>query len=159
MSLSLKAQETDSSQEVATYLASNGTMQQYEYAYDELLKMLENQYPKSDSTTDGWTYLESNKEDAVADMKKGLIPIYQENFDATEIKNMTTFYQSDTGKQLTNDRSQMTSIQKEELNIFYGSELGKKIIEKQPALTLAISAVSESWSRDLYETAVSLLKE
>ncbi len=54
----------------------------------------------------------------------------------------------------------MTSIQKKgELNSFYGTELGGKIIEKQLVLTQAISVVYESWSRDLYETAVSHLKE
>ena len=155
---SVQAQETDFSKEVANYLESNGTMNQYEFAYDELLKMLGNRYPKSDSTADGWKYLEANKEDAMAAMKKELIPIYQENFDAAEIKSMTSFYQSETGMQLTNDRSKMTAIQKDELNNFYGTELGKKIIEKQPVLTQAISVVSESWSRDLYETAVSLLR-
>ncbi len=95
---SVQAQETNFSKEVATYLDNNGTMNQYEYAYDELLKMLVNQYPKSDRTADGWKYLESNKEDAMTAMTKEFIPIYQENFDASEIKSMTTFYQSDTGR-------------------------------------------------------------
>ena len=158
ISLDVKAQETDFSTEVAAYLNNNGTMKQYEYAYDELLKMLGKQFPKTDATAEGWKYLEGNKADAIADMKKELIPIYQKNFDAVEIQRMTAFYQSDTGKQLTNDRSQMTELQKRELNSFYNSEVGKKIIEKQPILSTAISAVSEGWSRDLYETAMSLLK-
>lgn len=158
ISLDAKAQQSDFETKVATYLDSNGTMKQYEYAYDELLKMLSNQYPKTDSTADGWKYLEANKEDAIAAMKKEIVPIYQKNFDANEIKLMTQFYQSDTGKQLTNDRSQMNQLQKDELSSFYNSEIGKKIKEKQPVLSKAISAVSENWSRDLYETAVSLLK-
>jgi len=154
-----QAQETDFSNEVAVYLESNRTMKQYEFAYDELLKMLGNQYPKSDNNADGWKYLQGNKKEAMSAMKKELIPVYQENFNETEIKAMTAFYQSDTGKQLTDDPSKMTALQKEELNRFYNSELGKKIIEKQPVLREAISTVSESWSKDLYETAVSLLKE
>lgn len=158
ISLDAKAQETDFRAEVAVYLDSNGTMKQYEFAYDELLKMLSNQYPKTDNTADGWKYLKGNKKDAIAAMKKELIPIYQQNFDASEIQLMTAFYQSDTGKQLTNDRSKMTEVQKEKLNSFYNSEIGKKIIKKQTVLTAAISTVSEGWSRDLYETAVSLLK-
>ena len=159
ISWGVKAQETDFSTEVSSYLDSNGTMKQYQYAYDELLKMLAKQYPKSATTADGWAYLEGNKENAIAAMKQELIPIYQENFSASEIKLMTAFYQSDTGKQLIGDRSKMTDVQKEELNSFYGTVVGRKIIEKQPVLTQAISVVSESWSRDLYETAVSLLKE
>ena len=153
------AQEKNSSAEVAMYLESNGSLNQYSFAYDELLKMLEKQYPKSESTVNGWSYLETNKEKAIADIRKELVDIYAQNFESSEIKRMTDFYLSPTGKQLTSDRSQMTAAQKEELNEFYNSELGKKIIGKQPVLTQSVSAASESWSRDLYETAVSLLKE
>lgn len=159
ISLSSNAQETDFSSEVATYLASNGTLNQYQYAYDELLKMLSKQYPKSESTANGWEYLESNKEKAIAEIQRDLVPIYQQNFERAEIKEMTAFYLSPTGKQLTTDRSLMTNVQKEELNTFYNSDLGKKIIGKQAVLAKAVSGVSESWSRDLYETALSLLKE
>lgn len=155
----MNAQETDFSAEVSTYLESNGTLNQYQFAYDELLKMLEQQYPKSESTANGWKYLENNKTVAIAEIQKELVPIYQQNFERSEIKQMTTFYQSATGKQLTSDRSLMTAEQKEGLNNFYNSELGKKIINKQPVLAQEVSAASESWSRDLYETALSLLKE
>ena len=157
ISLNAKAQEIDFTQEVSEYLDRNGSMDQYQYAYDELLKMLEKQYPKSDNTANGWEYLENHREKAINEMKAGLIPIYKQNFTQGDIKAMNTFYQSDTGKQLVADRSQMTEVQKQELNTFYNSEVGKKIIEKQPILTTEISKVSENWSRDLYETAKSLL--
>ena len=153
------AQEVDYSSEVATYLESNGSLKQYEFAYDQLLKMLSSHYPKSEKTANGWNYLETNRSKAIADMKKELIPIYQENFERAEIEKMNDFYQSPTGLQLLGDRSKMTAVQKETLNTFYNSVLGKKIIEKQPVLTQAIAAVSENWSRDLYETAISLLKD
>lgn len=159
ISADVSAQETDFSSEVSTYLESNGTLSQYEYAYDELLKMLGTQYPKSESTAQGWEHLESNKEKAISEILKELVPIYQQNFERSEIKIMNAFYLSPTGMQLTADRSKMTPAQKEELNTFYNSDLGKKIIEKQPVLTKAISTASEGWSRDLYETALSLLKE
>lgn len=159
ISLNACGQETDFPSEVATYLESNGTLNQYEFAYDELLKMLVKQYPKSESTANGWEYLEGNKEKAIAEMKKDLVPIYQQNFERSEIKQMTAFYQSATGKQLTADRTQMTAEQKEELNTFYSSDIGKKIIEKQAVLAKEVSAASENWSRDLYETALSHLKE
>lgn len=159
ISWNVNAQEEDFSSEVATYLESNGTMEQYGFAYDELLKMLSKQYPKSESTAKGWEFLEENREKTITAMQMELVPIYKQNFERSEIKEMTTFYQSSTGKQLTTDRSQMTASQKEALNTFYNSAVGKKIIEKQPVLSRAISAASESWSRDLYETALSLLKE
>ena len=155
---SANAQDADFSSEVGTYLESNGSLSQYEFAYDELLKMLSRQYPKSESTANGWQYLQNNKEKAIAEMLKDLIPIYKQNFERSEIKKMTDFYQSEAGKQLTADRSQMTTEQKDELNAFYNSVLGKKIIEKQAVLAKEVSSASEIWSRDLYETALSLLK-
>ncbi len=153
------AQETDFSSEVAVYLERNGTLNQYRFAYDELLKMLVKQYPKSESTTSGWAYLEQNKEKAISEIQQELVPVYQQNFDRSEIQQMTAFYESATGKQLIADRSQMTEGQKEEFNNFYNTELGKKIMGKQAILSKSIAAVSESWSRDLYETALSLVKE
>ena len=162
MALASNAQEANFSsdgyqEDVALYLDSNGTLAQYEYAYGELLKMLEKQFPKSESNAKGWEYLLGNEEKAIAEIKSLLVPIYQQNFEQGDIKKMIAFYQSDTGKQLMQDRSQMTEMQKKELNDFYTTEVGQKIIEKQPILTEEISKVSEGWSRELYETAISLL--
>jgi len=152
------AQETDYTEEVKTYLLLNGTAGQYEYAYDGLLKMLQNQYPKTSANEKGWAYLNENKSKSIQEMIGLLVPVYQAHFNASEIQEMIRFYESETGKQLLQDRSQMTSVQKEELNTYYNSVLGKKVIAKQNVLSEEISKVSEHWSRLLYETAVSLLK-
>jgi len=152
------AQNTNYAKEVAVYLENNGTENQYAYAYDELLKMLGNQFPKTDKNAQGWSYLETNKEKAIAEIKALLVPIYEQNFKQEDMRKMIAFYKDGAGKQLIADRTKLTENQKKELNDFYASEVGKKIIEKQPILTEAIAKVSEGWSRDLYETAMSLLK-
>ena len=151
------AQESTFSKDIADYLDNNGTMLQYEFAYGELLKMLENQFPKDENNAQGWDYLEENKSKALGEMKMLLIPIYQANFTHDEIRKMIGFYQSEAGKLLIKDRSKMTESQKEELNVFYNSAVGQKIIGKQEILSKEISKVSENWSRDLYETSLSLL--
>ncbi len=157
-SFGIFSQEKDFSNEVATYLERNRSMDQYSYAYDQLLNMLENQYPKSGENTEAWKYLETNRGKTLAEMKSLLIPVYARNFSEEDIKQMTLFYESDTGSQLVSDGSKMTEAQKLEVNSFYNSVLGRKIIEKQPMLTQEIGIISENWSRELYETAVSLLK-
>lgn len=157
-SLTTFSQEKDLSDKVANYLDLNHSLDQYGYAYDQLLTMLENQYPKSNGNTEGWKYLETNKDKSVSEMKELLIPIYVRNFSEEEITGMIIFYKSETGRQLATDRSKMNEAQKAELNTYYNSTLGKKVIDKQPILTQEIGLVSENWSRDLYETAVSLLK-
>ena len=91
-------------------------------------------------------------------MKTRLIPIYQAHFTQEEIKQMAAFYKTEAGVLLMTDRSKMTDAHKAELNTFYNSAVGQKIIEKQEVLTTEISRTSESWSRELYETAMSLLK-
>jgi len=154
----LFAQDKNQTELVETYLEANGSLGQYEFAYDQLLQMLDKQYPKSEANRQGWAYLLDNKEKAVADMKSLLVPVYQSNFSQADIEQMTDFYQTDTGKQLIKDRTNMSEVQKQELNSYYNTEVGQKIIEKQSILSEAISAASENWSRDLYETAVSLLK-
>jgi len=113
------SQEPEFTDEVKTYLSNNGTAGQYEFAYDGLLKMLGNQYPETDDNEKGWVYLKENKSKYVNEMIALLVPIYQEHFERDEIVQMTHFYKSETGKQLINDRSQMTEVQKEELNAYY----------------------------------------
>ncbi|QXP54011.1 DUF2059 domain-containing protein [Cellulophaga sp. HaHa_2_95] len=158
ITLSSCGQEATFQEDVMTYLKSNGTAKQYNYAYDELLKMLGNQFPKTTENATGWDYLEANKEKYVSEMLSLLEPVYVKNFTHEEIKKMNAFYQSEAGKQLVADGEKLTEDQKKEVNDFYGSETGKIIVEKQPVLAAEIGKVSEGWSRDLYETALSMLK-
>ena len=90
-------------------------------------------------------------------MKMLIIPIYQANFTHGKITKMIGFYRSEAGKLLIENRSKMTESHKEELNAFYNSAVGQEIISKKGVLSIEISKVSESWSRDLYETSISLL--
>ncbi len=152
------AQEQEFDREVMAYFEGNGTAAQYEGAYDELLKMLRKRFPKTAENKEGWQYLDTNKGKAVSDIKQLLVPIYKQLFSQEEIREMAAFYESSAGKQLRKDSTQMSDEQKEMVNEFYGSALGKKIMKKQSILSQEISKISESWSRDLYETALSLLK-
>lgn len=158
LTLTSCAQKATFSEDVSTYIKNNGTAKQYEYAYDELITMLSSQFPKTESNAAGWEYMNANKEKYVSEILELLAPVYEKNFSHEEIKRMNEFYKSEAGKQLVADRSKMTTIQKSAMNDFYGSETGKKIMEMQPTLTKEIGTVSENWSRDLYETALSLLK-
>tara|TARA_R110000868_G_scaffold358744_1_gene620460 strand:+ start:595 stop:1110 length:516 start_codon:yes stop_codon:yes gene_type:complete len=152
------AQKTTFSEDVVSYIANNGTEKQYNYAYDELLKMLENQFPETEANAEGWKYMNANKEKHVSEMMALLAPVYEKNFTHEEIKSMNAFYLTDAGKQLVADGSKLSEAQKQQVNEFYASATGKKIMEKQPILAAEIGKVSEGWSRDLYETALSMLK-
>lgn len=158
LSTPLSAQENTASENALAYLKNNGTAKQYEFAYEQLLKMLGTQYPETEANQRGWQYLNTHKDKFVMEIMVQLAPVYEKNFTVAEIKVMNTFYQSEAGQQLLRDRTQMTEKQRQALNDFYGSTVGEKIIEKQPVLTKEISEISEGWSRDLYQTALSLVK-
>lgn len=150
--------QTTKEDTITTYLKSNGSAQQYEYAYDQLLKMMQKNHPKTDANAEGWKYLKDNKKKAVSEMLASLKTVYKKHFNESDIKEMLGFYRSDAAKQMLKDRTKMTEEHKTQLNAYYNSEIGKKIISKQQVLGTEIAKISEEWSRDLYETAVSLVK-
>lgn len=155
----VNAQEFSELKDIWGYLEVNGTMKQYSDAYDELLNLMERQFPKSDRNGNGWLYLERNKTKALNEMKDLLAPIYLQHFTLDEIKQMRQFYESDPGKQLVTDRGGLTESQITEVDAFFNSTLGEKLKQKQAVLTTEIEAASEYWSKDLYQTAALLLKE
>ena len=144
---------------VNSYLKANGTMNQYSDAYNELLNLMERQYPKSDKNSNGWLYLERNKTKALYEIRDLLTAVYLDNFTKDELTAMNAFYQSDTGKQMVQDKDSLSEAQKEEVEGFFNSKAGLSLKNKQVALTEEIQGVSEIWSRDLYQTATLLLKE
>ncbi|PKB45125.1 hypothetical protein AX016_3363 [Cellulophaga sp. RHA19] len=143
---------------INTYLKANGSAAQYEYAYDQLLTMLHKNHPKTAANTDAYKYLNDNKSKAVGEILDSLGVVYTKHFTKDDIKEMLGFYRGEAAKQMLKDRTKMTEEQKQQLNAYYNSEVGKKIISKQQVLSKEIGSASEAWSRDLYETAMSLLK-
>ena len=144
---------------VSNYLESNGTVLQYKNAYQEFLNLMEKQFPKSDSNGEGWQYLEQNKEKALEEIRDLLIPVYIKHFNTDDIDKMSTFYATNAGKQLVANKSNLTNNQSIQISDFFNSEVGLKLREKQQVLSTEIASVSEYWSKDLYQTAVLLLKE
>ncbi|MFD2588997.1 DUF2059 domain-containing protein [Croceitalea marina] len=134
-------------------------MKQYKQAYLELLNLMERQFPKSDRNNNGWIYLERNEIKALKEIRDMLVPVYIKHFSEVDIAKMEQFYTSDAGVQLVMDRTKLTNAQQKKVNDFFNSKVGAKIKDKQELLSVEIAAVSEYWSKDLYQTAVLLLKE
>ena len=153
------AQDVTFIPKVSKYLESNGTMKQYKDAYRELLNLMEKQFPKSDRNSNGWLYLERNEIKALAEIRDMLVPIYIKHFTEAEVDKMQFFYTSKAGIQLVQDRTKLSANQQKLVNDFFDSKVGLKIKEKQQLLSVEIAGVSEYWSKDLYQTAVLLLKE
>lgn len=150
--------ERTPTENAAFYLEQNGTMQQYEFAHDELLKLLRQKFPETDANKEKWDQLRANKKQALKAIKNALVPLYVKHFTKEDIDEMIVFYSSDAAKQMLADRSGMTPEQKNELSAFYTTEVGKKIMEKQQVLGTDVATASESWSRELYQNALMLLQ-
>lgn len=155
----LNAQNQATVEQVTTYLNSNGTMKQYQDAYRELLKLMERQFPKSDKNGNGWLYLEKNEKKALMEIRDLLVPVYITHFSGDDLNKMQDFYSTAAGKQWATDKTGLSAVQGKEVDAFYNSAIGLKIREQQATMTSEIEAVSEYWSKDLYQTAVLLLKE
>lgn len=158
-SINLFSQDAGLIPKVSDYLENNGTMLQYKDAYKSLLNLMEKQFPKSDRNNNGWLYLERNETKALSEIRDLLIPIYIKHFDKKDIDEMHKFYTSDVGEQLVKDRTELTTKQQSKVDSFFNSKVGVKIKDKQKVLSEEIAGVSEYWSKDLYQTAVLLLKE
>lgn len=155
----ISAQDSNLINKARNYLELNGTLKQYDAAYDQLLALMAKQFPKSDKNSNGWVYLEKNKTKALVEIQDLLVPVYLDHFSEAELGAMSAFYQSDAGKQLVLDQTKLNEDQQKAVMYFFNSDVGEAIKTKQSGLTAEISAVSELWSKDLYQTAVLLLKE
>ena len=159
LTMPLVGQDVDMIPKVSKYLESNGTLKQYKDAYAELLNLVEKQFPKSDRNSNGWLYLERNEQKALNEIRDLLVPIYVNHFNSKELAKMQAFYETEAGMQLVKDKNKLSAKQAKIVEDFFNSKIGLKIKEKQGELSTEIAGVSEYWSRDLYQTAILLLKE
>ncbi|WP_378183389.1 DUF2059 domain-containing protein [Aquimarina sp. SS2-1] len=140
------------------YFELNGTEQQYDRAIDQMFSLLQQQYSNQNVPSNIWEELQSNKTDALTNIKSLLVSVYRSNFTHEDIKQLIIFYESETGRQLVKDRTQLSDKQKTELSDFFNSEVEKKVQNQSDSLRLMVSEVSELWSRDLYNETIQKLK-
>ncbi|MFD2564624.1 DUF2059 domain-containing protein [Aquimarina rubra] len=140
------------------YFELNGTEQQYDTAIDQMFSLLQQQYSNQNVPDNVWDELQSNKTDAITNIKSLLVSVYRSNFTHEDIKQLIIFYESETGRQLVKDRTQLSDNQKNKLSDFFNSEVGQKVQNQSDSLRSMVSEVSELWSRDLYNETIQKLK-
>lgn len=142
---------------VIAYLKSSGIPDQFQIAFDEMLQQLETEFPKTRTNDTKWSTMESQKKKAMAQIIDDLASVYRKHFTKEDLKAMTDFYLSDTGRKIIANDYDLSMGQQESLNAFYASEVGQKVIEKQVVLRAAIDRLTFKWSTDLYSTGLSIL--
>jgi len=145
---SVSAQTDDFQETVITYLNSNGTQQQYNMAYDEMFGILKEQFlnvPEKE-----WSALKVGKKGRVQEVIGMLAGVYGQHFSELDIEQMTSFYKTETARKLVSGSSDLSDEDKNKINSFFESQIGKKIASKAEVLSAGIEEVSSNWSRDLF---------
>jgi hypothetical protein len=143
---------------VTSFLKSSGIPQQFQFAFEEMLKKLENQIPRTKTNQVEWTDMEAKKDKAITDIFDDLASVYKQHFTEYEMTTMTNFYLSETGQKILANNSDLNPDQQQELDEFYMSDVGRKMIRKQVVLREAIDRVTFQWSTELYGTGLSILE-
>ncbi len=152
------SQQKSYHEDALKYLGLNGTEKQYSAAIDQMFDLLKSQYSSQNIPDTVWQELKGIKKESLTTIKSLLVSAYRGNFSHEDIKSLITFYESDTGKQMVADMSQMSEDQKVKLSEFFNSDIGQRVKNQSDSLKSMVSEVSELWSRDLYKNTIEKLK-
>jgi len=147
------------SDEVKTCLIGNGTRAYYSNVVDQMFKMLEKQYASQNVPTTVWDELKGVKSETLDELSQMVVSAYRGHFTLQDVKNMNALYASEAGKRMFTQPNTLTEANKVEVNTFYQTETGQKIISSQESVNKIMTQVSEMWSSDLYQSVVGKLSE
>lgn len=152
--------QVDAFQEnIIEYLTLNGTQGQYSLAYSEMFDVLKQQFVNPEVPKEVWDEISGDREQSVSDVLKFLSFAYRKHFTEADIKQMSSFYQTETAQKMVARKEQLTQEENKEVTAFLESELGMKIKTKQAALSEDVSEISSHWSRDLFSEKMNTLIE
>lgn len=143
--------------DIIDYINNNGTRAQYSDAYESMFDVIKKQFEVSNVPDEVWTELKNDKEKSIDEIVNLLAYAYRKHFTQEDIKGMNSFYGSETGQQMMNDPSLLSTEQNEEVAAFMSSELGLKIEAKREGLSQDIVTISEQWSRELFMDKMGVL--
>lgn len=85
---------------LTSYLKSSGIPQQFQFALEEMLKKLKNQFPRTKTNQVEWTEMEAKMYIAITDIFGDLAAVYKQHFTEDEMTALTNFYLSETGEKI-----------------------------------------------------------
>lgn len=139
------------------YLNSIGTDLQFAETYDDLFDALQKQFTVPEVTETVWSELKEGKSESVQEALVSLTSVYRKYFTEAEIRDMAKFYKTEVAQKMILNSSDLLDNEKDQIETFYNSDLGKKIAAKNDALTLDIADVTRAWSDDLFAVNMSNL--
>ncbi len=120
-----KAQQSEAEKDIIRLMEVNGSAAGYDLAFDQIVSQFKMMKPNVPQLT--WDMAKRDVFDKeIVELNKKLIPVYQKNFSAEEVKQLIAFYTSPLGKKLIDGT---TKISKESMQIAqpWAMSLGGKI--------------------------------
>lgn len=120
-----KAQQTEQEKDILKLMEVNGSASGYDLAFEQIVSQFKMMKPNVPQLT--WDMAKHDVFDKeIVELKKQLIPVYQKNFTAEEVKQLIAFYTSPLGKKLVEGTTKLT---KESMQIAqpWGMSLAGKI--------------------------------
>jgi uncharacterized protein len=125
LSLPTLAQEEDAfSKDVRKYLDINGTKESFPIVMDQMIGQIKGVFPSVPANY--WQEFQNEmKEVGLEDLYTDIIPIYKKHFTHEDIKKIIEFYESPTGKKLSQKTPEITQE-----SIMVGQKWGMMISQK-----------------------------
>ncbi|WP_066224800.1 DUF2059 domain-containing protein [Formosa haliotis] len=133
-------------------LESNGTLAYYETIFDACFKQMQNQYAKYNIPSETWTELKTVKPSEMDKVNNKLVEAYSDFFTMEDVQNMNALYGSKTGQTMLNNPNALTKKDKKQIDNFYKTATGKKIVSSQAGMKEKMQVISDFWCGDMYKT-------
>ena len=153
------AQSKKYSDEVKACLKSNGTYAYYEDVIDQMFNMLQKQYASQNVPSAVWSDVLAVKPQALDELGNMLIGAYEAHYSHKDVKRMNALYQTIEGKRMISNPKDLTEEDKANLNKFYASSTGQKVVSSQESMNKIMSEITEKWSSELYQKVVNTLSD
>ena len=144
-------------QEIINLLKINGTEQEYGILYRETLDIVRTQFSWAEVPDEFWMKLHNDKAESVDEAISLLSFAYRNHFTRDEINSMFVFYQTKAAQKMVMNNNESTPEEKKEIEVFFNSEVGKKIAKSRVALAYDISEISKEWRKDVFSKGMSAL--
>ncbi|WP_299780152.1 hypothetical protein [uncultured Formosa sp.] len=151
-SISVFSQTNTYSEAAAQCLKSNGTYAYYETIYESCFKQMQDQYAKLDIPEETWAELKTVKPEAMQAVNSRLVSAYSDFFTLEDIQSMNALYNSHAGQTMINNPNALTKKDKKQIDTFYKTTTGKKIVNSQSGMKEKMQVISDFWCGDMYKS-------
>ncbi|WP_431471495.1 DUF2059 domain-containing protein [Nonlabens sp. SCSIO 43208] len=155
-----KAQSPSYQALVMEYFEVGGIDEEYNQAYDMMLNQIKDAFQSQSVPESFWKKHQNNKKESVAQFKGILAAEYRSIItEKYDLEQLIKFYKSEAGIQLRKNPAAMTEEQKAAYAKYLESSTAQKINEIQGDLSAAKQRTSMYWSRNLFCSIISEIKE